>query len=68
MTKPKELKVGDRVRVVDHSHGIPESVSVLQVIGIGDWGFGGADNITLEHGWLAKRYRLRKLPDRKEGA
>lgn len=64
MTKPLPLEIGDWVTVINYRGGIPRNITTIRVIAIGEWGK-TKDNITLEGGWLAKRSRLRKLPDRR---
>jgi hypothetical protein len=67
MTRPKELKIGDKVRIIDHSGGIPDNIKISTVTSVGSWG-SSSDNVILDGRWSALRRRLRKLPDKKEGA
>ena len=68
MTKPKELKVGDRVRVVlndgEHGHEVGDHGEVVGFHDKEGWIDVAVGNYTQ---WL-ERSELRKLPDRKEGA
>ena len=68
MTKPKELKVGDRVRVLQHAIALPNGMvgSIVTITEVYDEendcfaAFNGED-------WFLYRTEVRKLPDSKEG-
>ena len=70
MTKPKELKVGDEVKVIggeDTEHFYPlGTIGIVRRV----WDDGSAwvvRNNNPDNGQAISRENLRKLPDRKEG-
>jgi hypothetical protein len=72
MTKPKELKVGDRVSD-GQMIGLVASVDTMCRDGVnpgGSWKFASWAKVSWPDGQITYEHRagLRKLPDRKEGA